>query len=366
MIAKLCKKPIVVHTNMNILFEIITETACSVLTIFYSVAGLFIRLKDSTQGEKNPVILLPGFFCSPLVWLKFRKKLIREGYPVYTPWLSLQLGSYIKNGNKLEKFILERDLKDIYIFAHSVGGIIVTQMGYRGRDRIKKFFAISTPFQGTLVALPLFFLPAGNQLIYRSSFLKNNEINFMTFQSLQCLYSRFDPLIIPGFQGRLGRSDDTQYPGLGHISIIMSGRGTNFIMEKLRFEENKEKRGSAPEKVSGKSSKSKPAEAKPKRKNFLAKLTRATPKVVSQKASPQKKPKKKPVEKPIKKIKEKTEKKIDKRSNTNQSKNQAKKPAKKTTSKTSKKSAPLKKPKTPKPKQIAKKKVKPKSATKKR
>ena len=179
---------------------------------------------------------------SPLIWIKMRRKLIRAGYPVYMPGLSYQTASFDISARKLEQFIVEQNLKDIYIIGHSAGGIIATQMGYKGRDRIKKCFAISTPFHGSILSLFIFFIPAGRQMIPGSTFLKNNEINFMTFPNLQCLYSRFDLLIIPGFQGKLGRSDDIEYPGLGHINVIMSNSGSDFIMEKLELEDNKDEK----------------------------------------------------------------------------------------------------------------------------
>jgi hypothetical protein len=224
---------------MKILIEILNETIGYVLAVFYSLAGLFIRVSDSIKGDKNPVILIPGIMGSPLVFTKLRRRLIKNGYPVYSPWLSWQTANFEDSARVLEQFILDNNLKDIYIIGHASGALIVTQMGYKGRDRIKKFFAISTPFHGTILAFFIYFLPAGRQLLKGSSFLKNNEINFMTFSNLQCLYSRFDLLIVPGFQGKLGRNDDTEYPGLGHINIIMSNYGVNFILDKLELEDHK-------------------------------------------------------------------------------------------------------------------------------
>ncbi|MDH4199918.1 MAG: alpha/beta hydrolase [Spirochaetia bacterium] len=226
---------------MNILLEITKEIFSYLLAAGYTILGVFIRPENTTSGDKNPVILLSGIMGTPLVWSKLRRRLVKEGYPVYIPWLSFQTASAQSNAKKLEQFILENNLRDIYIIGHSAGGIIATQMGYKGRDRIKKLFAISTPFHGTLLALLVFFIPAGRQLICRSSFLRNNEVNFMTFPNLQCIFSRFDLLIFPGFQGKLGRNDDIEYPGLGHLNVIMNSAGINFIMDKLEIEDSKEK-----------------------------------------------------------------------------------------------------------------------------
>ena len=235
---------------MKIFLEILHETMGYVLALFYIPLGIFFRLPDMTEGEKNPVILIPGILGSSLMFGSLRRKLVKKGYPVYIPKLAYQTGSFDDNARRLEQFILDNNLRDIYFIGQSSGGLIITQMGYKGRDRIKKFFAISTPFHGTLLALLFYFLPAGRQLLTGSSFLKKNEINFMTFPNLQCLYSRFDLVIIPGFQGRLGRNDDTEYPGFGHINLVMSPGGVNFILEKLELEDNKQKKQIATKKNS--------------------------------------------------------------------------------------------------------------------
>ncbi|MDH4263819.1 MAG: alpha/beta hydrolase [Spirochaetia bacterium] len=227
---------------MNILIEIFTETFNSFLVLLYGVVGFIYRLPESPEGDRNPVILIPGLFESPFVFLKLRRQLIKKGHPVYIPWLAYQLSRFEKNARILEQYILDNNLRDIYIIGHSAGALIGTQMGYKGRDRIKKFFAVSAPFYGTILAFLIYFLPAGRQLFKGSSFLKNNEINFKTFSNLQCLYSRFDLLIIPGFQGRLGRNDDMEYSGLGHFNIIMRNDGVRFIMEQLEREGNKEEK----------------------------------------------------------------------------------------------------------------------------
>lgn len=246
MVEYLSKPEHLTKSFMKLIIEIFNETTGYIFALFYTILGLFIRLPNSTEGEKNPVILIPGLMGSPLVFTKLRRQLIRNGYPVYTPWLSFQIGSFQDNARILEQFILDNHLKDIYIIGHSAGSMIVTQMGYKGRDRIKKFFAVSTPFHGTILAIFIYFFPAGRQLLRGSSFLKNNEINFMTFPNLQCLYSKFDLMIIPGFQGKIGRIDDIEYPGVGHINIIMSNRGVNFILDKLEREEGKNEKPKTP------------------------------------------------------------------------------------------------------------------------
>jgi|GEM_PF-1326474 len=227
---------------MKVLVEVLNEILNFILAAFYALLGFFWRLPDSREGYKNPVILIPGLLGSPLVFWQLRRRLIKEEYPVYTPWLSYQTAHFEESARTLEQFILENNLRDVYIIGHATGGLIVTQMGYKGRDRIKKFFSLSTPFHGSLMGLLFYFLPAGRQSVRGSAFIKNNEINFMTFPNLQCLYSSFDLAIIPGFQGKLGRSDDTEYPGLGHFNLLMSPKGIRFILEKLELEDSKDEK----------------------------------------------------------------------------------------------------------------------------
>jgi pimeloyl-ACP methyl ester carboxylesterase len=232
---------------MKLFLQIITETFFLLKSAIYTILGFFIKPSDHPEGENNPVILIPGLMGSQFVWSKLRRKLISEGFPVYVPHLNFQLGSFENNGRKLEEFILEKNLKNAYIIAHSSGGMIATQMGYRGRDRVKKLFAVSVPFHGSLLAIFIFFIPAGRQLIPWSTFIKNNDINFKTFSNLQSLYSRFDLTIIPGFQARLGRNDDVEFDGIGHLNIFMSKPGVEFLLNLLRLEESKEPAKKKPE-----------------------------------------------------------------------------------------------------------------------
>jgi pimeloyl-ACP methyl ester carboxylesterase len=107
--------------------------------------------EDYTDGDRTPVVVLPGVyetwrFLHPLV-----RALHERGHPVHVVTALQGNRVPVAEGAKLVAAQLERlDLRDVVIAAHSKGGLIGKQvmLGGAGR-RVRGMVAVATPFGGS-------------------------------------------------------------------------------------------------------------------------------------------------------------------------------------------------------------------------
>ncbi|OCC28011.1 Alpha/beta hydrolase family protein [Leptospira interrogans serovar Canicola] len=88
----------------NPILQFLAEKWYTVLYFWHSIIGIFIRLEDSPEGDKRPVVLVPGFLGRTLSWKSMYKHLSANGHPVYTVPLGFQVGNIRKKKQTFRNF----------------------------------------------------------------------------------------------------------------------------------------------------------------------------------------------------------------------------------------------------------------------
>lgn len=221
---------------MQILFEILY--ALKYLLLY--LPGLLMRPGDIVAGDKRPVVLVSGFFGSPLNWLKARRALVALGHPVYVVRLGFQIGNLRSYSEKLQKFLEHNNISDCYLVCHSMGGLVAAQMGYRGRDRTRKIFTLGTPFRGHPLSIILPFTIASWQMNSFSPFMRDTQAKYRTVSSIQAVFAAFDALLFLDYLNIPGRFDDVKLKQIGHYNLFMGPTGIECISELISSEEAKD------------------------------------------------------------------------------------------------------------------------------
>ena len=206
--------------SRNPVFSVIFEL---ILIIFYpilKIIDLTVTEKDRPSGQRRPVILIPGIFCSQIGLFRIRNQLHRQGYPVYIFNPAWYFSTLSRESAKLESFILEKNLKDIILIAHSISSFAVVSMGYKARDRVYKMFAFGTPYDGTFLAILFFWSPVFWRLFYKNPFSRAMKLKFLSFTNLQTIFASFDECVFPRKSARLQDFNDIMIPEIGHVNLV--------------------------------------------------------------------------------------------------------------------------------------------------
>ena len=144
--------------------------------------------RQTHNRNKIPVLLIYGFFSTRRSITILERVLTYRGYEVFSFNLGGVLGVFFTKGiietakfidEKLQVFFKRRDTRDIYIVAHSKGGLValwwLLKLG--GHKYCKKVITMGTPFHGTFIAWLLLLTPIG--LIWRDLWQMRPGSNFL-------------------------------------------------------------------------------------------------------------------------------------------------------------------------------------------
>ncbi|MFO1470001.1 MAG: alpha/beta hydrolase [Turneriella sp.] len=226
--------------SRNIFVQIIFEILYALRFILMYIPGLLVRPGDITEGDKRPVVLVSGFFGSPLTWGGVRTALAAQGHPVYVVRLGFQIGNLRKYSEKLQHFLEENNLSDCYLVCHSMGGLVAAHMGYRGRDRTRKIFTLGTPFKGHPLTFLFPFTFATLQMNPLSPFMRETAAKYRTLSSVQAVFAQFDEVNFLPALNIPGRFDDVKLAQIGHCNLFMGPAGIECITELIAAEEAKD------------------------------------------------------------------------------------------------------------------------------
>ncbi|MFZ5630767.1 MAG: esterase/lipase family protein [Spirochaetota bacterium] len=226
--------------SRNLFLQIIFEILYGIRYFLLYIPGLFIRPGDITEGDKRAVVLVSGFFGSPLTWLKCRAALAAQGHPVYVVRLGFQFGNLRKYSEKLQHFLEENSISDCYLVCHSMGGLVAAHMGYRGRDRTRKIFTLGTPFRGHPLTFLFPFTFASLQMNPLSPFMRETKDKYRTLSSVQAIFARFDEVLFLNYLNIPGRFDDVKLAQVGHCNLFMGPAGVECIADLIEAEEAKD------------------------------------------------------------------------------------------------------------------------------
>ena len=111
--------------------------------------------EEFATGTKRPVVILPGVYET---WHYLRpvcEALNRAGHPIEVlPELGLNQRTIPVTAQHVWRILVERDLHDVALVAHSKGGLVGKHLlAFDDREgRIDRLVAIATPFLGTSMA----------------------------------------------------------------------------------------------------------------------------------------------------------------------------------------------------------------------
>jgi len=227
-------------------------------------------LPPKPQGSKRPVLLVPGWCGRTRSFRKMAEGLAAKGYPVYPVPLGSQLGCIDRKASLLSKFLDMHGLEDVYVVAHSMGGLISVRSMMKGETRIRRLITMGTPYRGThviylgylvtfaLVIALSFWLSLLAGTIYLALFMQIPSLWQMQPSSVfleetleylsrvatpvQCVYAVRDQIVIHNWRQawsptRLGRADDLCLPEYGHMNLFMGPSGIELVTRLLaRYE----------------------------------------------------------------------------------------------------------------------------------
>jgi pimeloyl-ACP methyl ester carboxylesterase len=172
------------------------------------------------EGDGSPVLLLPGVYETWHFLEAVGASLNRAGHPVHVvPTFGYNLRPIDEMTELARDYIVERDLTDVAIVAHSKGGLIgkTLMLTAEGRARVRSMVAINSPFGGSDYAhiLPVRalreFVPTNEAI---RALARNTEVN----SRITSVYAEWDPIIPNG--SVLTGATNLELPSRGHFSIL--------------------------------------------------------------------------------------------------------------------------------------------------
>jgi hypothetical protein len=172
------------------------------------------------DGSKTPVLLLPGVYETWHFLEAVGRRMHDLGHPVHVvPGFGRNLRPIATMAQLAIEYLVERDLTDVTIVAHSKGGLIgkTVMISEDAGPRIRSMIAINSPFSGSDYAhlLPLRtlreFVPTHETIV---ALTRTDEVN----HRITSLYSSWDPIIPNG--SVLEGATNIELPTSGHFRIL--------------------------------------------------------------------------------------------------------------------------------------------------
>jgi triacylglycerol lipase len=176
--------------------------------------------KTLGQGSRRPVLLLPGVYETWHFLESIGEFLNRAGHPVHVvPSFGRNVRPIAEMAELAGDYLLENDLRDVSLVAHSKGGLIgkTLMLTAEGEQRVASMIAINTPFGGSdyahLVPLkPLReFVPTHATI---SALAANSDVN----SRITSVFAEWDPIIPNG--SVLEGATNIELPSRGHFRLL--------------------------------------------------------------------------------------------------------------------------------------------------
>jgi triacylglycerol lipase len=170
----------------------------------------------------------PWPFLRPLAELLFA-----HGVAVHTlPELGYNSGPVAEGARTLGRIVVERDLRDVVLVAHSKGGLIgkLAMLQHDPESRIAAMIAVNSPFSGSAYArwLPLrslrAFVPSDAMLVALTAEVEVNS-------RITSVHAFWDPHIPAG--SALDGAEEIVLPTPGHFRPLADPRLHALLLERL-------------------------------------------------------------------------------------------------------------------------------------
>lgn len=172
---------------------------------------------EYSRGELAPVLLLPGVYETWRFLQPVADRLNALGHPIHIlPELGYNRLTVAASAGLAQRYLRERDLRDVILIGHSKGGLIAKQMMVTDdlEGRVSRLVAINSPFQGSSLArwAPVKSLRAFSPA---DSTVATLAANLAANHRIVSIYSRLDPLIPGGSE--LTGATNVLLPVVGHF-----------------------------------------------------------------------------------------------------------------------------------------------------
>lgn len=171
------------------------------------------------SGSRRPVVLIAGVM-EPWILLKpVADRLNAAGHPVHVvPDLAYNLGAIPEAAEMVYQAIVERDLWEVVVVAHSKGGLIGKYLLVNDdQRRIDQLIAIATPFAGSSLAR-LIPLRSIRSLRPGDATIRDLAVAQTVNAQITSIYPSFDPHVPDG--SHLHGAVNIELPAMGHFRIL--------------------------------------------------------------------------------------------------------------------------------------------------
>lgn len=185
---------------------------------------------------RRPVLLIPGVYENWQFLRPLAEALSALGHPVHTVApLGYNRGRIDRMAQLVEQYLVEQDLTEVVVVAHSKGGLIgkALMLLPEGGRRVERMVAVNTPFSGSVYA-SFFVLPSIRAFAPRNKFLRRLQESRDVNARITSVYSRFDPHIPGG--SRLPGARNIELATMGHFRPIGDPRLLEVLEQELERE----------------------------------------------------------------------------------------------------------------------------------
>ncbi len=242
--------------------QIVNETWYLLLFLWQTLKGIFVApAAPLTTGDKRPVVLVPGFLGRSESFVPLQRALHAQGHPCYIVPLGFQIGNILDKARILSQYISTNNLKDCYVVAHSMGGLITVGALLGGEFRIRRAWSLGSPLWGTVIVraayvlavilflwglsvenhwaamwLLVYLVPAMQQMKQNSDLLRFYTPRYPELERMRSVFASFDPVVLattrePGSSSRFGRENDLLFPEIGHNNLFMGENGIQCVVD---------------------------------------------------------------------------------------------------------------------------------------
>jgi triacylglycerol lipase len=182
---------------------------------------------------RRDVVVLPGIWETWRFLLPLMERLHRAGHPVHAVTaLRTNSATVDASADVVASYLADHDLRDALIVAHSKGGLIGKDLMLRDDSgpRVRKMFAVSTPFSGSIYARYLL-LPSLHAFSPKDPTTLRLAAETRVDARITSVWAAFDPHI-PGGSELAGAALNRRIDDGGHFRIL---RNPEVLAELDRF-----------------------------------------------------------------------------------------------------------------------------------
>ena len=176
-----------------------------VLVIFFPIYALTVQFtpkeKLMGQGDGKTIVIVERWLALNFRHIYWKYYLEKKGYRVYLINFPLWYSDFSQSGQDLSKYMERLGLENVMMVGISSGALtgLIYLQEHNGWERVDRFITVGAPFRGTWIALFLFFLTSGRELLPVSKFMKQvSNYKIKNIEKIICIRAKFDEMVPNG------------------------------------------------------------------------------------------------------------------------------------------------------------------------